>query len=214
MDKLNHDQEVKFMKYVTAADELIEHLRNENRRLHEQTNNLRSEAASIRSSTDEQKAEYQKLLKEEKQKNNQLSEEIERLRYLQLEGLCCSAREGNTENGQLNMSGRSQVGSGILNGSDVNVTRKRSRHYGTSADITVAPYSSDQLEHAPGRESASDLSKKTLSRGTDSVVDQPECESASDLSKKTLSGGTDSVVDQLLRLLLHPSVRFIYPVVK
>ncbi|KAG5517484.1 hypothetical protein RHGRI_038028 [Rhododendron griersonianum] len=206
MDKLNHDQEVKFMKYVTAADELIEHLRNENRRLYEQTNNLRSEAASIRSSTDEQKAEYQKLLKEEKQKSkikwlvstadNQLSEEIERLRYLQLEGLCCSAREGNTENGQLNMSGRSQGGSGILNGSDVNVTRKRSRHYGTSADITVAPYSSDQLEHAPGRESASDLSKKTLSRGTDSVVDQPECESASDLSKKTLSGGTDSVVDQ------------------
>ncbi|XP_058199230.1 uncharacterized protein LOC131314538 isoform X1 [Rhododendron vialii] len=195
MDKLNHDQEVKFMKYVTAADELIEHLRNENRRLHEQTNNLRSEAASIRSSTDEQKAEYQKLLKEEKQKNNQLSEEIERLRYLQREGLCCSAREGNIENGQLNMSARLQVGSGILNGSDVNVTRKRRRHYGTSADITVAPYSGDQLEHAPGRESASDLSKKTLSGGTDSVVDQPECESASDLSKKTLSGGTDSVVD-------------------
>lgn len=104
--------------------------------------------------------------------DNQLSEEIERLRYLQREGLCCSAREGNTENGQLNMSGRSQVGSGILNGSDVNVTRKRRRHYGTSADITVAPYSGDQLEHAPGRESASDLSKKTVSGGTGSVVDQ------------------------------------------
>ncbi|XP_058199232.1 uncharacterized protein LOC131314538 isoform X2 [Rhododendron vialii] len=204
MDKLNHDQEVKFMKYVTAADELIEHLRNENRRLHEQTNNLRSEAASIRSSTDEQKAEYQKLLKEEKQKNNQLSEEIERLRYLQREGLCCSAREGNIENGQLNMSARLQVGSGILNGSDVNVTRKRRRHYGTSADITVAPYSGDQLEHAPGRESASDLSKKTLSGGTDSVVDQAEC----CRRKINLSGGESNGTDPT-NCMFHDLIEFL-----
>lgn len=169
MDKFNHDQEVKFMKCITAADELVEHLRNEKGRLHEQIDNLRREADSIRSTKDAQNAEYQKLLIEEKQKNNQLSEEIERLQNLQCKGLCCSAREGNTENGQLNISGSSQVGSGILNDSDLNVTKKRSRHNGTAADI-IAPFAGDLLEHAPGRESASDLSKKALSSGT-SIVD-------------------------------------------
>ncbi|KAH7836350.1 hypothetical protein Vadar_000211 [Vaccinium darrowii] len=188
MDKFNHDQEVKFMKCITAADELVEHLRNEKGRLHEQIDNLRREADSIRSTKDAQNAEYQKLLMEEKQKNNQLSEEIERLRNLQCEGLCCSAREGNTENGQLNMSGSSQVGSGILSDSDLNVAKKRRRHNGPAVDITVAPCAGDLLEHAPGRESASDLSKKTLSSGT-SIVDQAEC----CRRKIDLSGGGTNV---------------------
>lgn len=69
------------------------------------------------------------------------------------------------------MSGSSQVGSGILSDSDLNVAKKRRRHNGPTVDITVAPCAGDLLEHAPGRESASDLSKKTVSSGT-SIVGQ------------------------------------------
>ncbi|KAH7841790.1 hypothetical protein Vadar_034408 [Vaccinium darrowii] len=201
MDKFNHDQEVKFMKCIT--DELVEHLRNEKGRLHEEIDNLRREADSIRFTKDARNAEYQKLLMEEKQKNNQLSEEIERLRNLQREGLCCSAREGNTENGQLNMSGSSQVGSGILNDSDRNVTKKRSRHNGTAADITVAPCAGDLLEHASGRESASDLPKKTVSSGT-SIVGQTEC----CRRKIDLSGG-DTNVTGPAKCMFHDLIEFL-----
>ncbi|PIN17519.1 hypothetical protein CDL12_09830 [Handroanthus impetiginosus] len=78
-DKLNHDQEVKFLNYAAAADEMIQYLKSENDKLHGQVDELKSELASIRSSSDEQHLHYQKLLMEENQKNKELSEEIARL---------------------------------------------------------------------------------------------------------------------------------------
>ncbi|PSR90162.1 Interactor of constitutive active ROPs like [Actinidia chinensis var. chinensis] len=174
-DKINREQEVKFMKYASAADELIEHLRNENERLKAQISNFRSEVTSIRSTKDQQHAEYQKLLTEEIQKSKQLSEEIQRLKNLQGEGLFCNLREDHTKSREPNTSGSLQVESGILNNSDVNVRRKRSRHYGTTAEVMVTPCTVGQLEHTPVRESASDLSKQTVSSETGLIIDQPEC---------------------------------------
>lgn len=102
----------------------------------------------------------------------QLSEEIQRLKNLQGEGLFCNLREDHTKSREPNTSGSSQVESGILNNSDVNVRRKRSRHYGTTAEVTVTPCTVDQLEHTPVRESASDLSKQTVSSETGLIIDQ------------------------------------------
>uniref|UniRef100_A0A7N2KMS7 Uncharacterized protein n=1 Tax=Quercus lobata TaxID=97700 RepID=A0A7N2KMS7_QUELO len=48
LDKLNKDQEVKFVTYVNAAEELIQHLKNENDQLRAQVDDLRSEVSSIR----------------------------------------------------------------------------------------------------------------------------------------------------------------------
>ncbi|KAK6148208.1 hypothetical protein DH2020_019120 [Rehmannia glutinosa] len=82
-DKLNHDQEVKFLNFAAAADEMIQYLKSENDRLNGQVDELKSELASIRSSSDEQHIHYQKLLMEENQKNKELSEEIARLQKLE-----------------------------------------------------------------------------------------------------------------------------------
>ncbi|XP_011072058.1 uncharacterized protein LOC105157350 isoform X2 [Sesamum indicum] len=82
-DKLNHDQEVKFLNYAAAADEMIQYLKTENDRLQGQVDELKSELASIRSSSDEQHIHYQKLLMEESQKNKELSEENARLQKLE-----------------------------------------------------------------------------------------------------------------------------------
>ncbi|KAL0417330.1 UNVERIFIED_CONTAM: hypothetical protein Slati_3564900 [Sesamum latifolium] len=82
-DQLNHDQEVKFLNYAAAADEMIQYLKTENDRLQGQVDELKSELASFRSSSDEQHIHYQKLLMEESQKNKELSEEIARLQKLE-----------------------------------------------------------------------------------------------------------------------------------
>ncbi|XP_073281465.1 uncharacterized protein [Primulina huaijiensis] len=82
LDKLNREQELKFMNYVAAADEMIEYLKSENDKLHEQIDDLKSEnhnlrgqvddlksgLADTRSSSDEQHIQCQKLLMEENQK--------------------------------------------------------------------------------------------------------------------------------------------------
>ncbi|KAL0341680.1 UNVERIFIED_CONTAM: hypothetical protein Scaly_1830600 [Sesamum calycinum] len=64
------------ISYNAAADEMIQYLKTENDRLQGQVDELKSELASIRSSSDEQHIHYQKLLMEESQKNKDLSEEI------------------------------------------------------------------------------------------------------------------------------------------
>ncbi|KAK3032386.1 hypothetical protein RJ639_037104, partial [Escallonia herrerae] len=159
-EQLNLDQEEKFMSYVSAADRLIEHLRNEYSRMHAQINDLKSEVASVRSSKIEELEEYQKILIEESQKNKNLEEEIERLRNLQREGHCCSDRGDKNETGQLSTPGDSQVGPDAPGGVAI-MTRKRSRHSGTDTEVT-----SNQFEHATPRESADELFKQTKSRGT------------------------------------------------
>ncbi|XP_073059161.1 uncharacterized protein [Primulina eburnea] len=99
LDKLNREQELKFMNYVAAADEMIEYLKSENDKLRGQVDDLKSEnhnlrgqvddlkseLADTRSSSDEQHIQCRKLLMEENQKNKELSEEISKLRKLELQ---------------------------------------------------------------------------------------------------------------------------------
>ncbi|XP_077231688.1 uncharacterized protein LOC143864763 isoform X2 [Tasmannia lanceolata] len=82
MEQYSREQELKFMNYVSAAEDMIEHLKSENDRLRAQINDLTDQMASNRSGKEYQYAEYQKLLIEETQKTKVLNEEVERLRNL------------------------------------------------------------------------------------------------------------------------------------
>ncbi|XP_034687265.1 uncharacterized protein LOC117915718 isoform X3 [Vitis riparia] len=177
IEQLNREQEVKFLTYVSAADELIEHLRNENGKLLEQVAELRSEVASIRSTKDEEYSKYQNILMEENQKNKELSEEIERLRNLQRVGLCCSSKIDKNENGQLSTPGVAQVGRvDTSNASAISMARKRRRRSGPEEKEGASSQSvSGQVVLSRERESAKDLSKETLSSGILVDVQQAEC---------------------------------------
>ncbi|KAK9273673.1 hypothetical protein L1049_018483 [Liquidambar formosana] len=191
LELLNKDQEVKFINYVSAAEELIEHLKNENERLRAQVNDMRSEVASIRSTKDEQYVQYEKLLLDENQKNKELSKEIERLQNLQREGLCCSSKDDKNENGQLNMHGGAQVGSvDASNGSPKKTTKKRGRDAGAEAEEgIVTPCTTGQVDHFMVRESAKNFSKDTMFGGALVNFQKPEC------CRRTIrgsGGGNDS----------------------
>ncbi|XP_057799621.1 uncharacterized protein LOC131015290 [Salvia miltiorrhiza] len=100
-DKVNYEQEVKFLNYEAAADEMIQYLKSENDKLHERVYDLKNELASIRASSDEQRIHFQKLLAEEKQKNKELCEEISRLQ--KVEHKECSSYTMPMENEQENV---------------------------------------------------------------------------------------------------------------
>ncbi|KAL3628966.1 hypothetical protein CASFOL_028012 [Castilleja foliolosa] len=92
-DKLNYDQEVKFLNFVAAADEALKHYKSENEKLNGQVDELTREL-ELRASNDEQHIHYKKLLMEEKLKNNQLAEEIARLQKLEHKSMLST--EGTT----------------------------------------------------------------------------------------------------------------------
>ncbi|KAK9086641.1 hypothetical protein Syun_029035 [Stephania yunnanensis] len=100
IDQFNHEQESRFMNYVSAAEDLIEHLRSENDRLKAHINDLTNEVASVRSEKVELHAKYDNLLLQESEKTKELSEELKRLQSLQEEGLCCNSKQGNKDNGK------------------------------------------------------------------------------------------------------------------
>ncbi|XP_019456102.1 PREDICTED: uncharacterized protein LOC109356923 [Lupinus angustifolius] len=129
LDQLSKEQEVKFMNYLTASEELIEHLKSENDKLHEELNELRSEVGSIRIAKDKQVAEYQKLLMEESKKNEALSEEVEKLRKLQLE-----ITSGDLNNNSKIMAADHQLRA-TSNSSSRKMTRKRMLQEGTSGNL-------------------------------------------------------------------------------
>ncbi|XP_038683409.1 uncharacterized protein LOC119983753 [Tripterygium wilfordii] len=194
LDEVNKDQEVKFLNYVSAAEELIQHLRSENDRLRMEVNDLRNEVASIRSTKDGQCAEYQKLLLEENQNNKMLSEEVERLQMLNQEGLSSSSKGANTDNAQLSASCGTQVVSGkASSGSSRRMTKKRSWESGVETDIPNGPSKRKTISHTGAefkglvmpvssgvddaivRETAEGLSKKTLFSGALAYDQWPEC---------------------------------------
>ncbi|XP_062172606.1 uncharacterized protein LOC133878120 [Alnus glutinosa] len=164
LDKLSKDQEEKFVNYMNAAEELIQHLKNENDQLRAQIDDLRSEVASTRSTNDEQFADYQKNLMEESQKNKALAEELEKLRKQQQEGILGSIKDGENVNAQLNMPGGAQGMSEVSNRSSRIMTRKRSRLSGTVSQ-----------DDAMQREAAKNLSKETGYSNAAVNVQQPEC---------------------------------------
>ncbi|KAK7259264.1 hypothetical protein RIF29_24866 [Crotalaria pallida] len=147
LDQLSKDQEVKFMNFLNASEEFIEHLKSENDQLHGQVNELRSEVGSIRVAKDKlvaenqrllmEVAEYQRCLMEERTKrfgcelsaDEALSEEVEKLRKLQQErtyGALNNNSRGVAEDGHFRATS---------NSSSRRMTRKRVQQEGTSGDL-------------------------------------------------------------------------------
>ncbi|KAL8129367.1 hypothetical protein V2J09_018522 [Rumex salicifolius] len=93
LDQVNHDLEKNFQDYLTAADAYIEQLngeneklRGENEKLLANNNDLLNEVGLLRSEKDQKYEDSQKLLSEERQKNEELTKEIDNLVKLQQEG--------------------------------------------------------------------------------------------------------------------------------
>ncbi|XP_031254295.1 uncharacterized protein LOC116112274 [Pistacia vera] len=174
-EEINKDQELKFVNYVTAAEELIEYLRNDNDQLRAQVNNLRTEVDTIRCTNNEQVVEYQKLLMEENQKNKALSEEVERLQKFYQERISSCSKDDKNDNMQLNTPKGAQTVSGKLpTGSSKRMKRKRSSEIRTEREGTVMPSCSGQDDAIAG-ESMKDLSKETVSSGGFVYDRLPEC---------------------------------------
>ncbi|XP_014490264.1 uncharacterized protein LOC106752996 isoform X1 [Vigna radiata var. radiata] len=111
LDHLNKEQEVKFVNYLSAAEELIEHLKSEKEELLGQVNELRTELASLRAAKDKEITDCQMLLMEEREKNEALSREVEKLLKSHQE------RTSDLNNMKANSN----------NSSSIRMTRKRKR---------------------------------------------------------------------------------------
>ncbi|KAK2396126.1 RecF/RecN/SMC N terminal domain-containing protein [Trifolium repens] len=74
LEDLNKEQELKFLNFVSAAEELIDHLRSENDKLHGKINDLGNELNSVRLAKDKQLVDHQRLLMEESKKSIGLQE--------------------------------------------------------------------------------------------------------------------------------------------
>uniref|UniRef100_A0A7C9ANQ4 DUF7806 domain-containing protein n=1 Tax=Opuntia streptacantha TaxID=393608 RepID=A0A7C9ANQ4_OPUST len=145
LDKINQDQEVKFVEFVSAAETLIEHLTTENKRLRQNIDELRDEVRSQRAAKDQQFDEFQERLVEEKQKNQKLSAEVEQLRNMQHEGIIHSDRIGQQEVQHVNnVECSPRVSGDQLNESPRRMTRKR-------ANETSLHVSGDQLSESSMR---------------------------------------------------------------
>ncbi|KAI4346786.1 hypothetical protein L6164_007654 [Bauhinia variegata] len=166
-DQLNKDQEEKFTNFVSAAEELIEHLRSENDQLREQINDLRSEVASIRLAKDKQLADYQRLLMEESKKYEALSEEIEKLRKVHQE-----ENSGNSKKNSDYMPEDNQF-MAISNSPSSRVTRKRSR-LDSSEKQGRSAFHENGEDISMLRESSQNLCKQTT------CVEPPECPTKAD----------------------------------
>ncbi|KAK4279956.1 hypothetical protein QN277_011649 [Acacia crassicarpa] len=119
-DQINKSQEVKFMNFMSAADELMEHLKSENNQLHEKVNDLRSEVASIRLAKDKEVADYQRLVMEASKKNDALIEEIGKFQKLH--------QDGNSGNLKQNNNKTDDEIRSMSNTSSIRKTRKRTRN--------------------------------------------------------------------------------------
>lgn len=121
LEELNNEQEAKFLNFVSAAEELIDHLRTENDKLLGKINDLGNELASVRQTKDNQVADYQRLLMEESKKNEALLEEVEKLQKLLKEGT-----SGDLNNSSKVMNMNDQFNN-TPNNSSMRMTRKRRR---------------------------------------------------------------------------------------
>ncbi|XP_021894171.1 uncharacterized protein LOC110811874 isoform X1 [Carica papaya] len=165
MDEINRDQEVKFLDYVAAAEELIQHLKSENNKLQTQVNDLRTEVASLRSSKDRESIECQKLLLEESQKNKALSEEVGRLQNLHQEGLSCMDRSY----GVIQQNTPETALQNVPEKLNKRVSKKRSSESEHSKEEAYLMPDSKDPDDVMVREMAEDLSKGVL------YDEQPEC---------------------------------------
>ncbi|XP_020230925.1 uncharacterized protein LOC109811560 [Cajanus cajan] len=151
LDHINKEQELKFINCISAAEELIEHLKSEKEELLEQVNDLRTELASIRTATDKQVADYQRLLMEESQKNEVLSEEIEKLLRLRQEG---TSQDLNNNSKIMTVDDNS-------NSDSLRMTRKRKRQNALEKEARLISFENEG--NSVERESMQSASKETAS---------------------------------------------------
>ncbi|KAJ6309997.1 hypothetical protein OIU76_014858 [Salix suchowensis] len=192
-DELNKDQEVKFLNYASVAEEMIQYLKDENDRLRNQASDLRSEAASIRSTMDEQCAEYQKLLMEENKKNKMLNEEVEKLQN-QLQ---------YAHNVQLNMLETAQVTPEERSTASMRrMVRKRSLEAREKMEALITHGGNDIF----GNSDMQEKSAKRSSKGTVSCGDLPNDQKLESheriLNKSAESGPANFQFQALLEYLV------------
>ncbi|KAJ7950784.1 putative Titan9 [Quillaja saponaria] len=169
LEHLNKDQEIKFMNYLSAAEELIEHLKNDNDQLHAQVDDLRSEVASIRLTKDKQVDDYQRLLLEESKKNEALCKEIEELQKLQQEGLLCSLKDGNK-----NIHKYDQLMVPIPSSSSQRMTGKRRRHDWSEKEARVT-FCENCPDNTVRRQLSKNLFEETVCCDVFVNTEQPDC---------------------------------------
>ncbi|KAG4198182.1 hypothetical protein ERO13_A05G070400v2 [Gossypium hirsutum] len=204
MDDINRDQEEKFVNYVRAAEELIQHLKSENDKLYAEVNELRSEVASKMSSMDKQSADYQNLLIEENQKYKALSLEVSRLQNLH--------HEGQNKDGKLDIvptvSPRiAQVSSEKVSGRSIGMmTRKCSRESAAETNDNTITSVSTNCNVAMTNALAEDLSEKALSRADLTHFQLLECCKGSPDASATATARATCLFQALTECLLDMKI--------
>ncbi|KAJ6670770.1 TITAN9 [Salix viminalis] len=202
-DELNKDQEVKFLNYASVAEEMIQYLKDENDRLRNQASDLRSEAASIRSTMDEQCAEYQKLLMEENKKNKMLNEEVEKLQNQLQYAFPCNYKDKNNDNVRFNMLETAQVTPEERSTASMRrMVRKRSLEAREKMEALITHGGNDILGYSDMQEK----SAKRSSKGTVSCGDLPNDQKLESheriLNKSAESGPANFQFQALLEYLV------------
>ncbi|KAG4183470.1 hypothetical protein ERO13_A09G111500v2 [Gossypium hirsutum] len=173
MDDIHRDQEEKFLNYVRAAEELIQHLKSENDKLNAEVNELRSEVASIMSSKDKQCVEYQKLLIEESQKYKALSDEVTRLQNLREEA---RVKGGRRDIIPTVSPGSAQVAPQSVSGNSTRImTRKRRRNSAAETEDSIVSPGSANRKVATLSTFTEELPEKALSSEVLAHAQLPEC---------------------------------------
>ncbi|XP_014518115.1 uncharacterized protein LOC106775498 isoform X1 [Vigna radiata var. radiata] len=156
LEHLNEEQQLKFINCLSAAEEVIEHLKTEKEELLGQVNDLRVELASLRAAKDNQLADYQMLLMEESHKNEALSEEVEKLQQLCQEG---ASQDLNNSRRIVAVDDQFKANS---NRSYVRMTRKRIRQNALKDEARFISFENDQVNSVE-RESMHNACKETAS---------------------------------------------------
>ncbi|KAF4392143.1 hypothetical protein F8388_017721 [Cannabis sativa] len=215
LDELNRDQEVKFVNYVSATEELVEHLKKENERLQSQVDELRSEVASVRHAILNSSGfpRMNNVLsirnsgwKRARRVNKALSEEIVRLQKLQHENTFGSKEYRNHR--QLSTPGSTQITSRELyDSSNRRVTRSsKRRRCSVNETGEAAPHASGQAD-AMQKESIKDLHTETLSfKAVENVQGAylPEC-----CRRLTDKSGGDVNVEDVSSCLFQALVEYL-----
>ncbi|KAK9673607.1 hypothetical protein RND81_12G178300 [Saponaria officinalis] len=142
IDQINKEQEIKFVEFASASEELINSLTAINQRLTVDINELRNQVVSLRSDKDQQFIDFQELLMEKTQKIQQLSAEMEQLRNVQQERIMSSHRSEEPKERHANSGWRSpSVSRGHTNESPMRMTRKRARLSQETDPVTSSPAS-------------------------------------------------------------------------
>ncbi|KEH19512.1 titan9, putative [Medicago truncatula] len=178
LEDVHKEQELKFLKFVSAAEDVIDHLRTENDKLLGQINDLGNELTSVRVAKDNELVEHKRLLLEEKKKNEALFEEVEKLQKLLKEGT-----SGDLSN--------RKVVNNTSNNSSIRMTRKRMRQEQDALDIEARCIPSENEGNSVDRESTRSFLKENASN--------KECSS----SKANDQSGVDTQESDHQNWLVH-----------